>query len=94
MEATGIYWQPTYNYLEKEGFEVCLVNPRAIKHPPGRKSDVLDCQWIQKLFSCGLLTPSFIPPHDIVVLIGYTRIRDRLIHDNARNINQIDKSLR
>ncbi|MDR0549816.1 MAG: transposase [Deltaproteobacteria bacterium] len=94
MEATGIYWQPIYNQLESDGFEVCVVNPRAVKRPPGRKSDVHDCQWIQKTFSLGLLSPSFIPPADIIILRGYARNRSRLIADNARNINQMDKALR
>src|SRR5437764_9059648 len=66
MESTGIYWIPLYEVLEEAGFEVKLVNAREAKNMPGRKSDILDCQWIQQLHSYGLLTASFRPPRDIV----------------------------
>jgi transposase len=46
MEATGVYWIPVYQFLERRGFQVLLVNARQIKNVSGRKSDVLDCQWI------------------------------------------------
>ncbi len=61
MESTGIYWIPLFEILEQNGFEVRLVNPRSIKHAPGRKSDVVDCQWIQQLHAYGLLTSAFRP---------------------------------
>ena len=62
MESTGIYWIPQFELLEARGFEVYLVEPRQARHAPGRpKSDVLDCQWLQRLHSYGLLTPSFRP---------------------------------
>jgi transposase len=94
MEATGIYWVPAYNCLQKEGIDVCVVNPRQMKHPPGRKSDVLDCQWIQQLFACGLLSPSHIPDDEIVVLREYVRAKARLVQDCARCVNRMDKALR
>lgn len=56
MESTGIYWLPFYEILEAEGFEVKLVDARQVKNLPGRKTDVLDCQWIQRLHSYGLLS--------------------------------------
>jgi transposase len=62
MESTGIYWVPLFELLESRGFEVYLVEPRQARHAPGRpKSDVLDCQWLQRLHSYGLLTASFRP---------------------------------
>ena len=62
MESTGIYWIPTYEILEARGFELYLFNARHIKNVPGRKTDILDCQWIQKLHTYGLLRASFRPP--------------------------------
>jgi transposase len=59
MESTGVYWMPLFEILESRGFEVCLVNARHLKSVPGRKSDVLDCQWLQQLHSYGLLQGSF-----------------------------------
>jgi len=58
MEATGIYWITLYDILEAAGFDVCLVNPSDSKNLPGRKTDVQDCQWIQQLYSYGLLRKS------------------------------------
>ena len=59
MEATGVYWIPVYDILEARGLEVLLVNARHVKHVPGRKSDVEDCEWLRELHSVGLLRGSF-----------------------------------
>ena len=56
MESTGVYWIPLFGVLEERGFEVMLVDPRRIKNVPGRKTDVLDCQWLQQLHTYGLLS--------------------------------------
>jgi len=61
MESTGVYWIPPYEILEAAGLRVCLVNSKHVKHVPGRKTDVQDCQWLQYLHSVGLLDPSFRP---------------------------------
>ena len=61
MESTGVYWIPLFGVLEKRGFEVLLVDPRRIKNVPGRKTDVLDCQWLQQLHTYGLLSGAFRP---------------------------------
>ncbi len=61
MEATGIYWIGLYNLLEAAGIRVSLINPKETKQKKGKKTDVRDCRWIQKLFSAGLLKESFIP---------------------------------
>ena len=61
MESTGVYWIPIFELLEARGIQCYLVNARHVKHVPGRKSDVQDCQWLQKLHSLGLLSASFVP---------------------------------
>src|SRR6266699_1421142 len=74
MESTGVYWVPLFELLERRGFQVYLVDPRQTRHAPGRpKSDALDCQWIQRLHSYGLLTASFRPDDAVVVLRSYLR---------------------
>ena len=65
MESTGVYWIPIFEILEERGFEVVLVNARHVKNVPGRKTDVVDCQWIQELHSVGLLRGSFRPAAEI-----------------------------
>jgi transposase len=79
MEATGVYWIPIYDILEARGFEVRLVNARHIKHVPGRKSDVSDCEWLRDLHSVGLLRGSFRPTEGIVALRTYMRHRQTLV---------------
>jgi transposase len=71
MESTGVYWIPAYELLEARGFEVKLVNARHVKTVPGRKSDVLDCQWLQQLHTFGLLAGAFRPPEQVCVLRAY-----------------------
>ena len=61
MESTGVYWIPLFGVLEDRGFQVMLVDPRRIKNVPGRKSDVLDCQWLQQLHTYGLLSAASGP---------------------------------
>ncbi len=73
MEATGVYWIPAFQILEAKGIEVQLVNAHHVKTVPGRKSDVLDCQWLQKLHTCGLLSGSFRPDDQVCVLRSYIR---------------------
>lgn len=93
MESTGIYWLPLYEILEADGFEVLLVNPRHIKNVPGRKSDVLDCQWLQQLHTFGLLAGSFRPAGTICELRAYTRQRDSLVRMVSSHINGMQKAL-
>ena len=76
MESTGVYWIPLFELLERRGFRVFLVDARTIAKVPGRpKTDVHDCQWIQRLHSYGLLSKAFRPKDDIVVLRGFVRQR-------------------
>lgn len=93
MESTGVYWIPLYQILEDYGFVVKLVNARHVKHVPGRKSDVQDCQWLQQLESFGLLAGSFRPEAKICVLRSYMRQRQMLISNASRHIQQMQKAL-
>ena len=68
MESTGVYWIPAFQILEARGIAVCLVNAQHAKNVPGRKTDVMDCQWLQQLHSMGLLQPSFRPPDQVCVV--------------------------
>ena len=93
MEATGIYWIPVYEHFEKEGFELCLVNGVHAKNVPGRKTDVLDSEWLRELHTYGLLRASFIPDAQIRELRYYVRLRDDHIAMGAAHINIIQKNL-
>ncbi len=93
MESTGVYWIPIYEILEARGFEVYLVNARHIKNVPGKKTDVMDCQWIQQLHTYGLLQASFRPEEEMVALRSYIRHRDNLIRYRSDHIQHMQKSL-
>lgn len=93
MEATGIYWIPLFEVLESKGFEVVLVNARHVKNVPGRKSDVLDCQWLQQLHSYGLLQASFRPTLDVCALRAYVRQRGTLVRYAGSHIQHMQKAL-
>lgn len=93
MESTGVYWISLFELLESAGIEVILVNAQPLKHVPGRKSDVQDCQWLQRLHSYGLLSASFRPAEVMCVLRSYIRQRDRLIADAARHVQRMQKAL-
>jgi transposase len=94
LESTGVYWIPLFELLERRGFQVFLVDPRQTRHAPGRpKTDVLDCQWIQRLHSYGLLTASFRPPDQVVVLRSYLRQRQMLIRYAGQHAQHVQKAL-
>jgi transposase len=94
MESTGVYWVPLFELLERLGFEVFLVDPRQTKQVTGRpKTDRLDCQWIQKLHSYGLLSGSFRPADQVVVLRSYLRQRHMLIRYGASHVHHMQKAL-
>jgi transposase len=93
MESTGVYWVALYELLEARGMAVCLVNAKHVKNVPGRKTDVLDCQWLQKLHSYGLLQASFRPHADFVRLRTYVRHRDNLVTTNAMHTQRMQKAL-
>lgn len=93
MESTGVLWVPIYEILEHHGFEVFLVNTYHLKNVQGRKTDVLDCQWIQQLHTYGLLKASFRPPEEIVEIRGYVRHRDTLVKYRSAHIQHMQKAL-
>jgi transposase len=93
MESTGSYWQTLFSALQGAGFEVFLVNGRQIKNVKG-KTDVKDCQWIQRLHSLGLLTGSFLPSTQVERLRICQRHRDWLVEECARLSNKMQKALR
>ncbi len=93
MESTGVYWIPLYEILEARGFEVLLVNARHVKNVSGKKSDVLDCQWLRQLLSYGLLRGAFRPKERVCVLRVYARQRDRILRDQSRSVQHMQKAL-
>ncbi len=93
MEATGVYWIPSYEILEARGIEVLLVNARHVKNVPGRKSDVTDYEWLQELHSVGLLRGSFRPTAEIAALRSYLRHRETLVQGAASATNRMQKAL-
>lgn len=93
MESTGIYWIPVFEILESRGLEVRLVNARHVKNVPGRKSDVLDCQWLQRLHSYGLLEGAFRPAEHVCTLRAYVRQRMNLVRYAASHIQHMQKAL-
>src|SRR5215475_13931875 len=93
MESTGVYWIAPFQILEAKGIEVFLVNARFVKNVQGRKSDMLDCQWIRLLHSYGLLPKSFRPAAQIAVLRSYLRHRQMLVQYAASHIQHMQKAL-
>jgi transposase len=93
LESTGVYWVPLFEILESRGFEVCLVNARHLKNVPGRKTDVLDCQWLQQLHTYGLLRASFRPAEEICALRAIVRQRAMLVRYRAAHIQHMQKAL-
>ena len=93
MESTGVYWIPLFELLESRGFTVLLANARSVKNVSGRKSDVLDCQWLQQLMSYGLLSGAFRPADQVCVLRALTRQRAMLLRSQARCVQHMQKAL-
>jgi transposase len=93
MESTGVYWIPLYELLDSRGFTVLLVNARHVKNVSGRKSDVLDCQWLQQLMSYGLLRGAFRPADAVCALRALWRQREMLLKSQARHVQHIQKAL-
>lgn len=92
-ESTGVYWIPVFEVLESRGFQCCLISAVSIRRFPGRKSDVLDCQWIQTLHSYGLLADSFRPEADLIALRTLLRHRAQLIQHRSPHILRMQKAL-
>jgi len=93
VEATGVYWIPLAQKLDKAGIEMLLGNARHLKNVPGRKTDVKDCQWLQQLHSYGLLNGSFRPREDICCLSSLIRHRENLIDSCGQQVQHMQKAL-
>lgn len=91
MEATGVYWVPLFEILEDLKFIPVLVDAKSAKNVPGRKSDVQDAQWIQTLYSNGLLRAAFRPPRDRLTLRAYVRQRLSIIKTRGRCLLHMEK---
>lgn len=94
MESTGTYWQNLFSTLVGQGFDVILVNGRQTKNIKGKKTDIKDCQWIQKLHSLGLLSASFLPDSDTDTVRTYSRHRLNLLNRSASCVKRMQKYLR
>ena len=93
VESTSVYWIPTADLLESKGIEVILVDPREVRTVPGRKSDLKDCQWLQKLHSSGLLHGAFRPSESIVAIRSILREKETMTAMRTQSIQQMQKSL-
>jgi transposase len=93
MESTGVYWKPLFTALIARGFEVCLVHARHVRNVTGRKTDVEDARWIQKLHSCGLLRSCFLPDDATESLRSLVRHRKSLIEDSTRYVLRMEKAM-
>jgi transposase len=93
MESTGVYWWPVYHALAQAGIEVCVCNAAHMRNVPGRKRDVMDCQWIAELHEHGLLRPSFIPAGAVAELRARTRYRKKLIEQRTSEGQRLAKVL-
>jgi len=93
MESTGVYWIALYELLDARGFTVLLVNARHVKNVSGRKSDVLDCQWLQQLMSYGLLRGAFRPADAVCALRSLSRQREMLLRGQGRQVQHMQKAL-
>jgi len=93
LESTGVYWIPVYEVLEQHGLAVWLVDARQMKYVPGRKSDVLDCQWLQKLMSLGLLRAAWRPGDEVCVVRAVARQREVLLTEQASWVQRMQKAL-
>lgn len=94
MESTGTYWQNLFSSLVSHGFDVILVNGKQTKNIKGKKTDIKDCQWIQKLHSLGLLSSSFLPDSTTDIIRTYSRHRQNLVKQSARTVLKVQKYLR
>jgi len=94
MESTGTYWQNIFSFLVAQGFEVILVNGRQTKNIKGKKTDIKDCQWIQKLHTLGLLSSSFLPDSTTDIIRTYSRHRQNILKQSGATVQKMQKYLR
>jgi hypothetical protein len=94
MESTGPYWQNLYVELSKYGFDLVLANGKFTKNAKGKKTDVKDSRWIQKLHALGLLTSSFLPDETTEQLRTYCRQRTNWLNMAAECSSKMQKYLK
>lgn len=94
MESTGSYWQNLYAELAKNGFDIILANGKFTKNAKGKKTDVKDARWIQKLHALGLLSSSFLPDETTEILRTYCRQRTNWLQLAAEASNKMQKYLK
>jgi transposase len=93
LESTGVYWIPLYELLQARGYDVWLVDAKSVRHVKARKSDVLDCRWLQQLHSFGLLCRAHRPDGQVCALREMSRLRDVTIEERARHVQRMQKAL-
>lgn len=93
LESTGVYWIALYEVLESRGLDVWLVNAKSVRHVSGRKSDVLDCQWLQQLHTFGLLRRAFRPEAAVCEVREVVRLREGVLAERARHVQRMQKAL-
>src|SRR5207247_4949485 len=93
MESTGVYWIPGMEIVENQGLEVLLIDTRPLSRVPGRKSDVSDCEWTQKLPSCGLLQSCFRPAEQIVEIRTLVGQKAVLVAEPSDWVRRLQKCL-
>jgi len=93
MESTGVYWIPLFEELERQGFECLLISSRSLRRVPGRKSDIIDAQWIQTLHNYGLLESSFRPEGELAALRSLLRHCAQLLEHRAPHVLHMQKAL-
>lgn len=93
LESTGVYWIALFEVLQAQGFDVWLVDAKSVRNVKARKSDVLDCQWLQQLHSFGLLNKAHRPDASVCALREMSRLRDITIEERARHVQRMQKAL-
>lgn len=93
MESTGVYWIPVLEVMEASGLETLLVDTRPLSRVPGRKSDVIDCEWSQQLHSCGLLAGCYRPSEEISQIRMIVRQKAALVAEQSDWVRRMHKSL-
>lgn len=95
MESTGVYWVAPHEVLEAVGCEILVVDTRQLAQVPGRdkKTDPADCEWIQRLHSCGLLQGSFRPREEVCMLRTLVRNKGNLVAESGDWVRRMQKSL-
>src|SRR5881296_2006336 len=93
MESTGVYWIPLFQKIEQSGMETLLVNARDVRHLPGRKTDLKDCEWLQRLHTYGLLRGAFRPSDGIYRMRSMMRHRGNLVAAAGEQVQLMQKAL-